>query len=121
MNKQIRQILSVVVILLVLIGLGAGSSYLAENSPKASTVRKSVDTISYQGQDGKSVLDILKETHQVETVDTDFGVFVKTIDGVTQTDNSVWLYYINGEPGIEGANAAKTTNGQTIEWRYESF
>ncbi len=127
MPTQTRRIVVIAVGLLVLIGLGSGAGQLAKRYPtrygqntSANNAAK-VAPISYPGEAGKTVLELLQRDHQVATVDSSLGAYVKTIDGIDGTGNAAWIYYINGATGVEGADKAVTTGDQTIEWRYETF
>ncbi len=125
MKPLYRQIVTVVILLLVLVGLGAASGKIAVKKPAATTTTQTSTTkpqaISYQGEDGKTVLELLQRNHRVETKDSSFGTFVTAVDGVSQTDNSFWLYYVDGKAGEAAADKTTTQNNQTVEWRYESF
>jgi hypothetical protein len=124
MKPLYRQIITVVVLLLVLVGLGVASSNLSskhQTPTTSATATTKPQTISYQGEDGKNALELLQRNHQVQTQDSSFGTFVTSIDNVAQTENSFWLYYVDGKAGDAAADKTVTQNGQTIEWRYESF
>jgi hypothetical protein len=122
MQDKARQGLIVVAILIVLIGIGTLASQAKKLSPRADTQAiPNVQAITYNGEDGKTVLELLERNHKVEKQDTPYGVFVRSIDGVTQTENSVWLPYVDGQALSESADKAQTSNGQTINWRYETF
>lgn len=129
MNQQSRQSIIVIAILVILIALGAASGKLAKNTTTdqipgtTSTAPTSqvTKTISIDGQDGKNVLDVLRQNHQVETTDSSFGTFVKSVDGTAQTENSFWLFYVDGQPATQAADKTDTHNGQKIEWRYETI
>ncbi len=121
-----RQAIFTVILLAILIGLGALTGKYAPKSPQASSVAPTSVTASHapivtKGQNGKHVLDVLKQDHKVETTDSSFGTFVTSIDGVQGTQNSAWIYYIDGKEAVEAPDTAQTTDGQTIEWRYETF
>lgn len=125
MNKQYRQGIITVIIVAILMLLGIATGQLSKRTsqdtiPTPST-QEQTQTISYDGQDGKNALELLQQNHKVETIDTSFGTFVKSIDGVTSKDNSAWIFYIDGKIGEVAADKATTQNGQKIEWRYESF
>jgi hypothetical protein len=122
MNQLYRQGIIILATLLVLIGLGALTSQWAQKYPiSASTQSKVTKTVIYQGEDNKTALELLQKSHQVEVTESSIGTFVKSIDGISQTENAYWLYYIDGQPGEVAADKAVTKNGQTVEWRYESF
>jgi hypothetical protein len=75
--------------------------------------------VSYVGEEGKTALELLKHHTQADTKDTSFGEQVIAINGVGQTANSFWLYYVNGEPAQVGADQYQTNDADTIEWRLE--
>ena len=108
----------------VLVGMREAPSVPSEDETTAveelqqTTV---VRTVSYQGQDGKTAFDLLKESNEVATLESDTGVFVTKIDEVGGDPDTYWLYYVDGEPATMAADAYETQNGQTIEWRYEKF
>jgi hypothetical protein len=78
-------------------------------------------TIAYNGQDGKNALDLLKASHKVETEDSSTGSFVTSIDGTVNTDNTYWMFYVNGQLASTGADQFVTKNGDKIEWRFQTF
>ena len=78
-------------------------------------------TISYDGQTGKTALDILKASHQVESQDSSIGVFVTGIDGTQNADNKYWMLYVDDQLASFGADQFQTKDGQKLEWRYESL
>src|SRR5689334_17915029 len=118
MSQFTRNIVATIIVVVVLELLGIGASELAKKSPSKQTTGTSQSTvapISYAGQEGKSVLELLKANHQVESVDSSYGTYVQSIDGKASTETSVWLYYVNNEPGLEAADKTITKDGQTIE------
>lgn len=123
--KAMKEVGVVVVIVVVLAGLGILSQQLANRTPVADSISQtdatSVAPITYQGEDGKTVLELLKTNHSVTETPTSNGVFVQGIDGIGTSDNQAWIFYVDGSIGLTAADQATTANGQTIEWRYESF
>lgn len=75
--------------------------------------------VNYQGQDGVTALEILKNGAEVISEDSSFGEFVTTINGVKQTNTEFWLFYINDEPASVGAGDYVTNEGDEVEWRLE--
>lgn len=121
MTGKYRQAIIVVATLLALVGIGALASQVAQRHPKVTTETNQVKPLSYQGEAGKTVLELLERNHVVQKQDTAYGTFVTSIDGVVQSENAFWLYYIDGSAATEAADKAVTQDGQTIEWRYETF
>ncbi len=125
MSQFSRNSVALVVVIVVLGLLGIGAGELAKRNPISadsnSTSQNKVAPIAYDGQDSKNVLELLKANHEVQSVDSSYGTYVQAIDGINSTESSVWLYYINDEPGLEAADKAVTKTGDKVEWRYESF
>lgn len=78
-------------------------------------------TISYDGQNGKTALDLLKASHQVESQDSSIGIFVTGIDGIQNQDNKYWMFYVDSKLASLGADQYVSHDGEKIEWRYESL
>lgn len=124
MNESKRQAITLALTLLALIGLGVGFGELSGNRETNSAVSQETQTIApiiYQGAEGQTVLDLLKSKHTAVTQDSSFGTYVSSINGKSGDADSAWLYYIDGQLGQEAADKAVTKDGQSIEWRYESF
>jgi hypothetical protein len=122
MNESLRQGLIIAAVLIVLIGIGALLSRVPTRKLSSQTAATpAIQSITYKGEEGKTVLELLERDHTVEKQDTPYGTYVRSIDGLGQTDNSVWLPYVDGENLAESVDKAKTTPNQTISWRYETF
>lgn len=80
---------------------------------------QTLKTVSYQGQNGKTVLELLQKDHQVEIETVDYGAFVKSIDGTSNTQAAFWRYYLNGQTGDTSPDKKMTTDTDSIEWRLE--
>ncbi|MFA6493274.1 MAG: DUF4430 domain-containing protein [Patescibacteria group bacterium] len=78
-------------------------------------------TITYDGQNGKNALEILKASHKVESQDSSIGVFVIGIDETQSQDNKYWMLYSDGKLVTVGADQYQTKDGEKLEWRYESL
>jgi len=77
--------------------------------------------INYQGQEGKSALELLKNQHQVETQPFGNDEFVQSINGIKPEPNQFWAFYVNGAQAQVGAGSYITKDGDQIEWKLESF
>lgn len=81
---------------------------------------KQTSTIQYQGINGKTALEILKSTHQVQSKEyKGLGEFVEAIDGVVPAKNEFWSFYINSKQAQVGASAYVTKDNELIEWKLE--
>lgn len=79
-------------------------------------------TIKYQGVEGKTALELLKNSHTVTTKQFSFGEMVVAIDGVEPAPNEAyWAFYVNGSLAAVGAGSYVTKNGDQIEWRLEEI
>lgn len=67
---------------------------------------------------GTNLLDIMKENYEIEEAEG----FITTIDGHSQVEASeetkakYWLFDINGEPSMVGANEVELQEGDIIVW-----
>lgn len=82
-------------------------------------------TFDYQTDytEGVTALEILQEGAQerdvvLETIEYDFGTIVDSIDGMENTTELSWIYFINGESANVGADSYELKPGDVIEWRY---
>jgi len=72
----------------------------------------------YTGEDGKTVLELLKRDHQV-TLDSElllFGSIVLAIDSFTAAPNEYWIYYRDTVRGDRSPEVCTTLAGETIRW-----
>ncbi len=52
----------------------------------------------------------------------DYGLYVKTVDGITvdyDTDGKYWAFYINGEYAMTGVDATPITEGEVYSFKVE--
>ena len=91
-------------------------------SSKQITVAKDGKTISYDGVEGRTALQTLKNSLEIETKDTGFGEFVEGINGIkAQAEKEYWALYINGKMVTEGAGTYVQKAGDKVEWRLEKL
>lgn len=87
-------------------------SATATATPKATT-------ITYNGVEGKTALEQLKNTHTIETKTYSFGDAVESIDGLAADSGHYWAFYVNGQYASVGAGDYTMKASDTIEWKYE--
>ena len=67
-----------------------------------------------------SILEEALEKNNIsfETEKYDFGVFVKSINGIESTNEKAWIYFVNGESGQVAADKLELNTGDLVEWKY---
>jgi len=126
---NLASIISVVILLVILGLVGILVGPVAENNKTNKAVAGlesqatpvTVKTVSYDGQEGKTALAILQETHKVEIQESSMGSFVASIDGTANQADTFWMFYVDGKLAPVGADQYKTKNAEKIEWRFEKF
>ncbi len=132
--KRLETIFIVVVILILAVAYAFLNSQEipplpAENDQDASqselmeeTQQVPVSEISYQGEAGKTAMELLKTNFRVETQSFgDLGEFVKSINGVEPDNSHFWSLYVNGQQAQVGASAYVTASNDKLEWKLEEI
>lgn len=120
-----------IAVLLVAFGAWLLSSCSSEPAPGgeqaqevAGTASADAREFSYDGQDGKTALELLEENaDDVGVVGDGANAYVTSINGVEalESENAFWALYVDGEAATTGAGSLRTATGETIEWRLETF
>lgn len=90
------------------------STPVSVGTPASTAPAELPSAISYQGQDGKSVLELLKVDHQV----IEGGGLILAIDDRVSTDNAGWKFTVNGQSVDQGANEYLTSSTETVSWTF---
>ncbi len=103
----------------------ADSARAATKPAAAKTAEAAVDrtlrTITYEGKDGETALDLLRgEGYDVTVESSEVGDYVTAIGDIESTKSEYWLFEADGKMPSVGADAYETTDGETIEWRFGS-
>ncbi|OLT51341.1 hypothetical protein BJF88_15105 [Cellulosimicrobium sp. CUA-896] len=79
--------------------------------------------LSYEGEDGRTALDLLLEADPSAQVSGEGeNAFVTAIDGVAaDPDGEFWALYVNGEMASVGAGSLETEDGDEVTWKLEAF
>lgn len=128
--SRVAQILTTKTITLAVAGLvlisGAGISLWSntvDDSPKKTessvSTKTQTEKLTYQGEDGKSALQLLKKHAKVETKSSSLGEYVVSINGSDGDGKKYWLYYVNDQEANVGAGAYITRNSDKIEWKLQ--
>lgn len=121
--KTIAVLGTLVVIGATLIGISVANDHSKQNTQVTQTQeKKQQDIISYQGDDGRTALDILKASYNVETKTYDgIGEMVTGINGVTPDSKHFWAFYVNGEQAQVGAGQYVTKSGDKVSWKLDAI
>ena len=72
--------------------------------------------------DKEFVGDALKEHNLIDGEDGQFGMYVKTVNGITydfNKDGKYWAFYINGEYATSGVDKTTITKGDSYMFKAE--
>ena len=72
--------------------------------------------------DKKTVGEALMEHKLIEGEDGPYGLYVKTVNGVTvdyDKEGKYWAFYINGEYGMTGVDVTEIETGATYSFKAE--
>ena len=72
--------------------------------------------------DKETVGDALLEHNLIEGEEGDYGLYVKTVNGITadyNVDQTYWAFYVNGEYAQKGADLTKITAGDSYSFKVE--
>ena len=64
----------------------------------------------------------LLENELIEGEESDFGLYVKTVNGITadyEVDGTYWAFYINGEYALTGGDTTEIVDGATYSFKVE--
>ncbi len=112
---------------------GCGGSDRTEDSASAATKpaatktaetkdpARDLKTITYEGEDGETALDLLREHgYDVAVESSKLGDYVTGIGDVTATKTEYWLFEVDGKMPSVGADAYETKDGEQVEWKFGS-
>ncbi|NBI58393.1 DUF4430 domain-containing protein [Lachnospiraceae bacterium] len=72
--------------------------------------------------DKETVGEALQDVGLIEGEEGEYGLFVKTVNGITadyDKDGVYWAFYVNGEYAAEGVDSTKITEGDTYAFKVE--
>lgn len=116
MNKHIAKVLLAFAILTLAVGC-----HKKTDTSTAPQTTNQLQGVSYQGQTGKTALEILKNKFNVQTKEFSGGEFVQTINGVTPDDKHYWSFYVNGAEATVGASQYVTKDSDKVEWKLKEI
>lgn len=128
MSRTARYLQTKIIIAVLLVaGIGGVWYYQAHHTSKSKlqvqtqivTSQTPTTDLTYQGQDGKNALELLKTHAQVQTKSSSLGDYVTSINGNDGGGTKYWIFYVNGKESQVGAGAYVTHTGDHIEWKLQ--
>lgn len=94
--------------------------YSPNDSAEVAQETSDLTYINFQGQDGRNVLELLKESYEVQTITVEGqGEVVTSIEGVASDASNSWNFYVNEELGVGSSSAYVTKSADAIVWNLE--
>lgn len=72
--------------------------------------------------DKTTVGEALLDVELIEGEDSEYGLYVKTVNGITadyDVDGTYWAFYINGEMAMSGVDTTDVVEGDTYSFKVE--
>lgn len=89
----------------------------APTKPAATPQREERLVIAYEGEAGKTALELLKTRARVRTTSGPMGELVEEINDVGSGNGYYLIYFVNGAMAKTGAAQYVTQPGDKIEWK----
>ena len=127
MKKALSVVLCVVLIAaMALLVTGCGNEPPAPANTKTFTFQvvdaEGNETTTEITSDAATVGEALIAEGLIEGEDGEFGLYVKTVNGITldfEADGMYWAFYIDGEYGMTGVDQTEITDGATYAFKAE--
>lgn len=133
-KRSLYMLLGLLAVLVIALPTG---SYVYNQSRKATTTSTPTPTpiaqsshvvktnsATYQGEDGKTALELLQAKYP-ETIVSGEGAnaFVTSINGYKADDakHEFWKLIVNGQDAQVGAGSLVTKSSDTIEWQIDTY
>ena len=85
-------------------------------------ITERVTTLTYQGQEGKTALELLESTAQTVKSGEGENAYITSINGVAaDSTKEYWAFSINGEASMVGVGSYITKSSDVIKWDLTAF
>jgi len=92
----------------------------SDDNSDAASANDSV-VVELTGHGYLSVLELLRETHQVDYKSSTMGVFVTGIDSIENSADYFWVYSVNDTIPEIACDRLITRQGDQVRWRFKSI
>lgn len=143
-NKKFSLLLCVMLIVaMAFTVVGCGNTAKNEDAPSAAEIQEAKESVLGEGKtkfnftvvdqegaessfevysDAETVGAALLELGMIAGDESDYGLYVKTVNGITadyDVDKTYWAFYINGEYATTGVDSTKIEEGATYTFKIE--
>lgn len=135
MKQNTKRILSFLlcIVLIAAMALTMASCDKASENKTTETVAKLKFTLKVVDADGKETVteietdkkmlgEALLEKGIVEGENSEYGLYIKKVNGITadyDTDGTYWAFYVNGEYATKGVDSTEIVDGDTYMLKIE--
>jgi outer membrane lipopolysaccharide assembly protein LptE/RlpB len=122
-----KKILTLFILLIISSFILTGCGFQTTTEINAPIINQPVklspeQTITLNGENNKTALEILQSTYQVETKTYEnMGEFIETINGLKPDNKHFWAFYINGQMAEVGAGQYQSKDGDVLEFKLEEI
>ena len=71
--------------------------------------------------DKKTVGEALQDVGLIEGEEGEYGLYVKEVNGIPESDGAYWMVYVNGEMSPVGISQIEVKSGEAYSLRLEKF
>ena len=123
LSFSLVNIIALVIVIIIAGFIGWGFDIAKQNKTISHSEEKvaAVQSIVYNGQEGKNALELLKGIATIQTQDSSMGTFVTAINDIQNTNTQYWMFYVNNELAPVAADQYQTKNDDKIQWRFEDI
>jgi len=123
MKTNLKKISFIVIVIALtsisLVACSWSNNLLHKEVAQTAVVQSKV--VEYDGKAGQTAYDLLKSNNSVDADTSSFGVMVKSVNGLSQTDKEFWTYSVNGAMAEVGADKYVTKDGDKVKWELKGF
>lgn len=120
MKKKIK----ILILIIICISI-SGFIFYNKIESKQNISELPVSSYDYKTEDSGSVADFMDKLKQEEKINfteenyAGMGKFIESINGIKNSGDKNWIYYVNNKKADIGVSNYQIKNGDIVSWRYE--
>lgn len=130
MTKRMRKSLSYILCVVLIVAMAMFASGCSDNKKVEGEKTFAFTVVDLEGKsenfeittDKSTVGDALLEEGLIEGEDGAYGLYVKTVNGITldyDKDGAYWAFYVNDEYAMSGVDTTEITEGDSYAFKAE--